>query len=264
MKTGQNKNSIYLNPTDSNEILKILGKCKNKKSTGDDGISMALLKQLCEDICVPIAKLVNMSLEQGVVADAMKLAKVMPIHKAKSKQLFTNYRPISLLSNMSKILEKVIHNRMMAFLVKHDILYNKQFGFRPGHSTTDAIHTLTCDALRGFDDNASCLSVYLDLSKAFDTINHNILLNKLNHYGIRGIALQWFRSYLSQRTQYVSYNGVKSELYDISYGVPQGSVLGPLLFIIYSNDIPNAIMHSKTVLFADDTTVRVLSRTRYF
>ena len=255
MKTGQNKNSIYLNPTDSNEILKILGKCTNKKSTGDEGISMALLKQLCEDICVPITKLVNMSLEQGVVPDAMKLAKVMPIHKAKSKQLFTNYRPISLLSNMSKILEKVIHNRMMAFLVKHDILYNKQFAFRPGHSTTDAIHTLTCDALRGFDDNASCLSVYLYLSKAFDTINHNILLNKLNHYGIRSIALQWFRSYLSQRTQYVSYNGVKSELYDISYGVPQGSVLGPLLFIIYSNDITNAIMHSKTVLFADDTTV---------
>ena len=255
MKTGQNKNSIYLNPTHFNEILKILGKCKNKKSTGDDGISMALLKQLCEDICVPIAKLVNMSLEQGVVSDAMKLAKVMPIHKAKSKQLFTNYRPIALLSNMSKILEKVIHNHMMEFLVKHDILYNKQFGFRPGHSTTDAIHTLTCDALRGFDDNASCLSVYLDMSKAFDTINHNILMNKLNHYGIRGIALQWFRSYLSQRTQYVSYNGVKSELYDISYGVPQGSALGPLLFIIYSDDIQNAIMHSKTVLFADDTTV---------
>ena len=106
MKTGQNKNSIYLNPTDSNEILKILGKCKNKKSTGDDGISMALLKQLCEDICVPIAKLVNMSLEQGVVPDAMKLAKVMPIYKAKSKQLFTNYRPISLLSNMSKIIRE--------------------------------------------------------------------------------------------------------------------------------------------------------------
>ena len=112
-------------------------------------------------------------------------------------------------------------------------LYNKQFGFRPGHSTTDAIHTLTCDALRGFDDNASCLSVYLDMSKAFDTINHNILLNKLNHYGIRGIALQWFRSYLSQRTQYVRYNGVKSELYDISYGVPQGSVLGTAYCSLY-------------------------------
>ena len=150
MKTVQNKHSIYLNPTDSNEILKILGKCKNKKSTGDDGISMTLLKQLCEDICIPIAKRVNISLKQGVVPDAMKLANVIPIHKAKSKQLFTNYRPISLLSNISKVLQKVIHKRMMTFLVKHNILYNKQFGFMYEHSTTNAIHTLTTQVVLVF------------------------------------------------------------------------------------------------------------------
>jgi hypothetical protein len=251
---------LYLNPTDTNEIHKILGKCKHKKSTGDDGISMTLLKQLCEDVCIPIAKLVNKSLQQGVVPDAMKLARVIPIYKAKSKQEFSNYRPISLLSNISKVLEKVIHKRMYAFLVKHDILYSNQFGFRPKHSTIDAIVTFTCDALRGIDNKASCLSVYLDLSKTFDTINHDILLKKLNHYGIRGVALRWFKSYLSQRTQYVSYKGVESEHYDISYGVPQGSVLGPLLFIIYSNDIPNAITHRKTVLFADDTTIYCIGK----
>ncbi len=102
MGTRQNKHSLYLNPTDPNEIHKILGKCKHKKSTGDDGISMTLLKQLCEDVCIPIAKLVNKSLQQGVVPDAMKLARVIPIYKAKSKQEFSNYRPISLLSNISK------------------------------------------------------------------------------------------------------------------------------------------------------------------
>ena len=236
------------------EIEHIIKSFKTKKSTGDDGISMHLLKQLCEPCSEPIAIIVNMSLEQGIVPDAMKLAKVIPIHKSKSKELFNNYRSISLLSNMSKVLEKVVHNRLYSFLIKNSILYDKQYGFRPKRSTIDAITEFTAGILPSLDRKKQCLSIYLDLSKAFDTINHSILLNKLKYYGIRGKPLEWFRSYLQQRKQYVSYLGVQSTTQNIEYGVPQGSVLGPLLFILYSNDIPNSLTYCQAILFADDTT----------
>ena len=216
----------------------------------DDGISLTLLKQLSK-----VAHLINMSLEQGAVPEVMKIAKVIPIYKAKCKESFSNYRPISLLSNISKILEKVVHKRLYSYLVKHDILYANQFGFRPKHSTINAITKFTCDVMHYLDKKESCLSVYLDLSKAVDTIDHSILLRKLNHYGIRGRALEWFASYLCQRKQYISYQGIKSNDFDVHYGVTQGSVLGPLLFILYSNDVPNSIKHSTSVLFADDTTI---------
>ncbi len=185
----------------------------------------------------------------------MKLAKVIPIYKAKSKESFTNYRPISLLASISKILEKVMHKRVYSFLEKHKILSDKQYGFRPKCSTTDAITEFVSDILPSLDRKEYCLSVFLDLSKAFDTINHSILLSKLSHYGIRGKALEWFRSYLDHRRQYVNYCGNKSTTQYIEYGVPQGSVLGPLLFIIYANDIPSSLRHCKAILFADDTTV---------
>ena len=196
-----------------------------------------------------------MSLERGIVPNAMKLAKVIPIYKGKCKESFTNYRPISLLSNISKILEKVVYKRLLSFLTRCGILYNSQYGFRPNCSTIDAITEFTANVIPALDNNNKCLSVFLDLSKAFDTINHDILLMKLKRYGIRGVALKWFRSYLNQRMQYVSFKGVHSKTGKVEYGVPQGSVLGPLLFILYSNDIPLSLTHSKAILFADDTTV---------
>ena len=217
--------------------------------------ALVMMDSIRSVIYVPIAILVNLSLSQGTVPDAMKLAKVVPIYKAKSKEIFTNYRPISLLSNISKIMEKVVHKRLYSFLMTHDILYRNQFGFRSKHSTVDAVTKFTSDVLKSLDMKQHCLGVFLDLSKAFDTINQNILLQKLAHYGIRGNALNWFESYLADRQQYVCYKGIKSETCSVQYGVPQGSVLGPILFILYTNDIPYSITHGQTVLFADDTTV---------
>ena len=151
---------------------------------------------------------------------------------------------------------------MRAFILKNEILYKSQYGFREGHSTANAVTEFTSDVLKGFDNRLLTLSVFLDLSKAFDTINHQTLLNKLEHYGIRGPALSWFTSYLTNRRQYVNYKCVNSQTGLIDCGVPQGSVLGPLLFIIYTNDLHTCLESSKGILFADDTTVYITGPNR--
>ena len=166
-----------------------------------------------------------------------------------------NYRPISLLPSLSKVLEEIVHHRLYKFLDMQDILYSNQFGFRPKHSTIHAVTNFVAYVQNSIEQKNPTVSVLLDLSKAFDTIDHKILLAKLNNYGVRGIALEWFRSYLTGRSQYVSYKDTNSDSLFISCGVPQGSVLGPLLFIIYTNDLPNSLKHSQCILFADDTTV---------
>jgi hypothetical protein len=248
-------NSIYLSPTDPEEIMSIIKSLKPKKSTGHDNISALFICNNKIALNTPITILINKSLESGIVPDACKIAKVTPIYKSKDKESFTNYRPISLLPSTSKILEKVIHKRVYYFLQQQNILYHSQYGFRPKHSTTNAVCEFISNTLNSLDNNQTTLGVFLDLSKAFDTIDHNILLHKLSHYGIRGIALDWFKSYLSNRKQYVSYKGSSSRSHEITCGVPQGSVLGPLLFIIYTNDLPISLTYSKCVLFADDTTI---------
>ena len=256
------QHSLFLSPTDRIEISDIISKIKNKTSSGYDHLSNALIKEIHNQITEPLTTIVNKSLEAGYVPNEMKIAKIIPVFKSKEKVHFSNYRPISLLPTLSKILEKVVYKRLYKFLLQNNILFNSQYGFRSGHSTSDAVAELVSSILFGFDNKEMTLAVFLDLSKAFDTVDHKILLDKLERYGIRGTALDWFRSYLSDRKQFVQYKTARSSASDIEYGVPQGSVLGPLLFIIYINDLNNCLDLCKAILFADDSTVYITGKNK--
>ena len=250
-----NPNSIFFTPINKNEILKIVSNLKDKKSAGHDGIDNYLLKKIITFIVDPLTHILNFSITSGLVPINMKIAKVIPIFKKGDKKEVNNYRPISLLTGISKILERIIYTRLINFLQVNDIFSNFQFGFRQKHSTSHALLTFIEKVTQAIDKHSHMLGIFLDFSKAFDTINHKILLKKLYHYGIRGKALEWFRSYLSNRQQYVSVNDAKSHTQNIECGVPQGSILGPLLFIIYINDFHRSSSILSFILFADDSNL---------
>ena len=196
-----------------------------------------------------------MSLKESVFPLLNKEANVCPIYKKGDLSKCENYRPISLLSNISKIFERVMYVRVEDFLKSSEILYNFQFGFRKQYSTNHALLSIVEKIRESLDNNRFVCGVFIDLEKAFDTVNHAILLSKLDHYGIRGTANNWFSSYLSNRSQTVTINGVTSTKGDISCGVPQGSILGPLLFLLYINDMHLAVDSSTVYHFADDTNL---------
>ena len=202
-----------------------------------------------------MSRIFNLSLSTGQHPDLFKIAKTVPIYKKGSRLVVSNYRPISLLSNLNKVLEKLVFSRVYKFLEDHKCIYNLQFGFRSKHSINHALIDITESIRQTLDNKGIACGVFVDLQKAFDTVNHTILAHKLNHYGIRGVANDWFSSYLSNRSQFVSILGFESGTKDVEHGVPQGSVLGPLLFLIYINDLHNSIKHSKVYHFADDTNL---------
>ena len=203
-----NPNTIFIFPTHKDEILKIASGLNDKKSPGHDGISNYLLKNIISYIMDPLVYILNLSLSSGIVPNIMKIAKVIPIYKKGDKSDVSNYRPISLLTNISKILERIIYTRTINFLKLNNVFSDCQFGFREKHSTTHALLTFVEKVTHALDKFSHTIGIFLDFSKAFDTINHVILLKKLYHYGIRGRALEWFRSYLSNRKQYVSFRVV--------------------------------------------------------
>jgi len=249
------KNSIFLSPCTSAEILNIVATLKNSKGLGVDGFSTPVIKQVIMSILSPLTVICNKSLDSGIFPDSMKSAKVIPVYKSDDKLLVSNYRPISVLPIFSKILEKIVYSRLESFIAKHNIFCENQFGFREKHSTYMALLNIIDQITEQLDSKAFSLGIFIDLSKAFDTIDHKILLTKLEIYGVRGIALNWFRSYLSNRTQLVEIDGNPSSLRKITCGVPQGSILGPLLFILYVNDIVRVSSIMKCILFADDTNL---------
>jgi len=253
--SGSHPNSFYMAPTDEEEIMRTISSLKSSSSSGHDNISSDLAKKLSAGIVTPLTSLINISLQHGIMPEALKIAKVIPIHKKDDKETYGNYRPISLLSAFSKIYEKVVYKRLYGYLISKSIIYDSQYGFRKGHSTIHAVSEMIENVIEAFDRRESTLAVFLDLSKAFDTIDHTILLKKLEFYGIRGKALDWFTSYLDHRSQFVSVDGLNSDMSYIKCGVPQGSVLGPLLFSIYTNDLPKSLSCSKSILFADDTNI---------
>ena len=247
--------SFFISPTDSIEICEIISNLSIDKSQGPNGIPTKVLHLLKNDISNILADLFNKSFTTGIFPSALKTAKIIPIHKKGNKLECGNYRPISILSNLDKILEKLMYNRIYSFLEENNLIYDLQFGFRKSYSTTLALLSLTENINHQVDNGKFGCGIFIDFQKAFDTVDHNILVNKLSYYGIRGKANDWFRSYLSGRKQFVSINGFDSDLKDICCGVPQGSVLGPLLFLIYINDLYSSIKSCKVHHFADDTNL---------
>ena len=252
---NRNSQSLFFEPVIEEEIKDIVNNLNTKKGSGCDGITNFLLKSIINEIITPLTYILNLSMSSGKVPQKMKLAKVVPVFKKGDRDYVNNYRPISLLTSISKILERLVYKRTLKFLVNCKILGDSQFGFRKNHSTTHALLTFLDKVAHAIDDTSHTIGVFLDFSKAFDTINHNILIYKLRHYGIRGRALDWFQDYLTNRKQFVSINGKESELKSISCGVPQGSLLGPLLFILYINDLQNSSQLLSFICFADDSNL---------
>ena len=265
-----NIHSFFISPTDSTEIYNLISNLKNGKASGPNSVPTLVLKQLNSEISIVLAKLFNLSFSTGVFPDILKISSVTPLFKKGSKlncgnyrpisllsniSKLGNYRPISLLSNISKLLEKLMYSRLYSFLNIFNCLSELQFGFRDKHSTSHALISITEQIREALDTGHFACGIFIDLQKAFDTVDHNILIEKLEYYGVRGIVKNWFSSYLHNRKQFVTINGFKSTLNSINYGVPQGSVLGPLLFLIYINDLSFSVKNSTVHHFADDTNL---------
>lgn len=258
------ENSIFIEPVDPFEVHTIISNLKNKNSFGHDELPPSLIKKCAATLVMPLVFLINQSFTEGIVPNLLKTSVIKPIHKKGSQTDCSNYRPIALLPTFSKIIETAMSKRLYSYCEKYNIFNESQNGFRQNRSTTFAVYKYIQEALNIINDKKYAVGILLDMSKAYDRVSYKILLNKLEGIGVRGIALEWFTSYLNNRAQYVEIehhnfetgeiNHIRSEKAQINMSIPQGSVLGCLLFLIYINDLPK-IINAVSILFADDISI---------
>ena len=249
--------SMFVTPTNRYEIRKIILSLPNKTSCGLDGVSNILLKLISEEISIPLEVIFQLSLTEGVFPNSMKAAKIFPLYTSKERYFLNNYRPISLLITLSKCLEKLMHVRYANFFETYDIFNSRQYGFRKKKSTIHAILDLVGTIIKEHEAGNFTGAIFIDLSKAFDTITYKTFYKKLEQYGVRGNALQWMKSYLTGRSHKVMLGDIISKNFEIKIGCPQGSIMGPLCYIIFVNCIFNTICDPKCTLisYADDMTL---------
>ena len=253
---GVTPNSYSFSIVSENKILKYLHNLSANKATGLDGIPSLFVQDSATVIACPLTHVINMSIIEGVVPDDLKSARVVPLFKKNDKTEVGNYRPVSILSIISKVFERVVYDQVESYLDQKKLLYKFQSGFRSRFSTDTCLIHLTDFIKFQMDKGHYVGMVLLDLQKAFDTVDHNILLMKLEAIGLNEDVIRWFRSYLTDHQRLVDVSGTLSSSAEIKCGVPQGSILGPLLFLINVNDM-SGVVNNKLLLYADDSAILV-------
>ena len=265
------KNSMFLGPVTKNDVILAIANLKNKKSSGYDDICDEVLKRCHSPIIEPLVYLINASFTEGIFPDLLKLTKILPLYKKGDEHDPTNYRPVANITSFAKLFEFIIDQKIRDYLVKNNILSSSQYGFIKGKATANAIVDFSHEIYNAFDKRLLVKGIFYDMSKAFDLVDHEILLNKLDTYGIRGTTLNLIKSYLSNRKQLVEIchsngreiKGFRSNQTNVNCGVPQGSILGPLLFILFINDLKYYVSSGLVLNFADDVSILIQAENMY-